>query len=47
MAGVTSKEILQISPNLGLMGGIGGIMFNNSTVSNYNKQKHKKSNKNW
>lgn len=38
MSGVTTKEIFWISPNLGLIGGIGGIMFTNSTVSNYNKQ---------
>lgn len=38
ISGVTTKEIFWISPNLGLTGGIGGIMFTNSTVSNYNKQ---------
>lgn len=38
MSGVISKEIFRIFPNLGLIGGIGGIMFTNSTVSNYNKQ---------
>lgn len=36
MSGVTAKEIFRILPNLGLIGGIGGFMFTNSTVSNYN-----------
>lgn len=41
MSGVTTKEIFLIFSNLGLIGGIGGIMFANSTVSNYNKQTKK------
>lgn len=48
MSGVTTKEIFRISPNLGLIGGIGGFMFTNSTVSNYDKQmrQNKKNGKN-
>ena len=38
MSGVTTKEIFWISPNLGLIGGIGGTTFTNSTASNCNKQ---------
>lgn len=41
MSGATTKEIFLIFSNLGLIGGIGGIMFANSTVSNYNKQTKK------